>query len=409
MDILDYFISACISIKNKFIVEIVYSDDDDDEETESLCNSVKEENSDIETEPGDNEKKTQAESESESESEYEKDFVDDALDELAQCTYDLNNKFVEFAYVPRKWEWRKPELNEFSVQELGTVLLTPLGVVYVLYHSYNVLKYMATIFVSFFTGFAFVAYLDYYTGKGNQWVMQRFMKDLETEKEMENSFDFKYNMFLNDKYIEYHQIYQDSILKDESFNNQDKTFIESLQKKENHYEMTMPYDNSIKVIIYYDHEDDAFLYYTNRSAQQYKVCNAICRNYLYDKNCINLFQDEEEIDYLLHKYEKDISLDKADGSQSTDTAVNADGSFDDLTAEMENAEKEEPKKSIFYSKKSKTNSKSTNKDDKPQKINKFIYKGNLNDYELKFNKKVLTSSKQMDYNEYKKLMDKMAS
>ena len=144
---------------------------------------------------------------------------------------------------------------------------------------------------------------------------------------------------------------------------------------------------------------------------------------MYDKNCINLFKDEEEIDYLITRYKNSkLPLEERESinKQKQSISKQNEGSFDDLSEEMnknteennaeENTEenKEEKSKSVFYTKNNSNSKKEKENEKQCFKINKFIYRGNMNDYELKYKEKK-NSKKMMDYNEYKKLIDKIIS
>lgn len=400
MEVVDYFVSNWNSIRNKFMVEIIDSDSelDDDQNDDNVEN----------TDASLNEST-------------------DFLDDLAQCTYDINNKFCELFYVPKHWEWRTPQFCEFNANEITVILISKYSMYLLCTNFYVICRVCLTFFVSFFAGFSAVSYIDYFTGKGNTYVMKRFTEDLEDEKKMKEEFDFKYNEFLNDKYEEFITILNDEILLKETYHNNDKTFIEGLKNKENHYTMDLPYEENNKVIMFYDQNEDAFLYYSTRSSYQYKVCNAICRNYVYDNSCVNLFVDEEELHYL--KSTQDYDTEQNELPEETESILT--GSFDDLSNaekddngykedttdedkndekdkknEEEKKEEKEEKKSVFYTKKKNDNSK-IKEQTKNYVSNKFIYKGNLSDYDLVYNKKKVEKKSDMDYNEFKKLMDKM--
>lgn len=379
MEVVDYFVSNWNSIRNKFMVEIIDSDDDDNDREDDNA-------SEIETEAGDDVTE-------------ENDF----LDELAQCTYDINNKFCELFYVPKHWTWRTPQFGEFNASEVTVILVSKYTLYLFVTNFYVIAKVFLTFVVSFFAGFSAVSYIDYFTGKGNANVMKRLAEDLEDEKKIKEEFDYKYNEFLNDKYEEFITILNDEILLKETYHNDETAFIKELKNKENHYTLELPYEENNKVVMFYDYEEDAFLYYSTRSSYQYKVCNAICRNYVYDNSCVNLFVDEEEIHYL--KSTQDCENKECKETKEVDSNVN--GSFDDLSnVKTEEDTKQEEKKSVFYTKKKQNND--AKDETRDYMSNKFIYKGNMSDYDLMYNKTKTEKTNNMDYNEFKKLMDKMA-
>ena len=372
MEVVDYFVSNWNSIRNKFMVEVIDSDNEDD-------NASK-----IETEVGEGVTED-----------------NDFLDELAQYTYDINNKFCELFYVPKHWEWRTPQFGEFNANEVTVILVSKYTLYLFVTNFYVIAKVFLTFVVSFFAGFSAVSYIDYFTGKGNANVMKQLAEDLEDEKKIKEEFDYKYNEFLNIKYEEFITILNDEILLKETYYNDEQSFIEGLKNKENHYTLDLPYEKDNKVVMFYDYEEDAFLYYSTRSSYQYKVCNAICRNYVYDNSCVNLFVDEEEIQYLKS------TQDCATTEETKEVESKLNGSFDDLSnVDTEEDVKKEENKSVFYTKKKQNND--TKDETRDYVSNKFIYKGNMSDYDLMYNKVKTEKTNNMDYNEFKKLMDKMA-
>ena len=125
----------------------------------------------------------------------------------------------------------------------------------------------------------------------------------------------------------------------------------------------------------------------------YVVLNSCCRQYVYKHNCLNLFQDEEEIEYV-----KSMNITKEDEQEIIDSYEVVEEEEND-TEENDNSKE----KSIFYNKNEK-NKNIKKKNEITNKINKFIRKGNLSDYELKFKDKV--EKKKVNYNDFKALFDK---
>ena len=60
------------------------------------------------------------------------------------------------------------------------------------------------------------------------------------------------------------------------------------------------------VIMYYDHNKDSFCYYTKRGDVVYKYLNVVCRKYVIDNNCKELYK--EGIEYIEEK-ENEINID----------------------------------------------------------------------------------------------------
>ena len=59
------------------------------------------------------------------------------------------------------------------------------------------------------------------------------------------------------------------------------------------------------VIMYYDHNKDSFCYYTKNGDVGYKYLNVVCRKYVIDNNCKELYK--EGIEYV--QEEKELNID----------------------------------------------------------------------------------------------------
>ena len=184
----------------------------------------------------------------------------------------------------------------------------------------------------------------------------------------------KYNEYINNYYEEFRTIFNDekSLV---NYKNENKKFIKSLKDKDNHLTVDLPYSHNDKLIMFYDSDIPGYIYYTKTDVD-YKILNSVCRNYVLTNKCINLFTDDEELEYI--KKTHDLSLN------------------DNVTDEKNIEEKEEEETgfiSIFYSKK---------KNKKVLKIiecNKFIYRGNLLEYEKIYNKDK-NNVKEISYGSY---------
>ena len=206
-------------------------------------------------------------------------------------------------------------------------------------------------------------------------------KSEETEEEEEEDAEYnKYMDFINNNYETFNKILNDDIIK-KKYTNDNKKFIESLKNKENHYTNELPYSHNNKIIILYDDSVEGYLYYT-KSDVNYKVLNAVCRNYVITKECINLFTDNEELTYI-----KNYNLEE-----------NLDENPDDIEEETQDEDEDEEESNgfinIFYKKKNKR------KLLKNVKQNKFIYKGNINEYK-KIYKINDCNIKNISYDNYK--------
>ena len=221
------------------------------------------------------------------------------------------------------------------------------------------------------------------------FVVSKFITNkylLENSEETEEEEDTEYNKyidFINNNYETFNKILNDEVIK-KKYTNDNKNFIKSLKNKENHYTNELPYLHNNKIIIFYDDSVEGYLYYT-KSDVNYKVLNAVCRNYVITKECINLFTDNEELTYI-----KNYNLEE----KSDENDINAEPEEDQEEEEEEEEEESNGFVNIFYTKKNKR------KLLKNVKQNKFIYKGNINEYEKIF-KINDYNIKNISYNNYK--------
>jgi hypothetical protein len=215
--------------------------------------------------------------------------------------------------------------------------------------------------------------------------------DVIAEDEKEEEYTV-YTNFLNNDYESYAKY-----LNDDSYVMKDNEELEKLKDKNNHMEMTLPFQQKNTVKFYYDHSDEKFHYYT-KSSLDYKVLNSLCRSYVLKNKCTNVFVDEDELEYISSIVEEVISH-NSDTNKEDETH-----SYEELSDDDEEEDKQEEEESnIFYKKKSKKDSIKKELVEKKQNI--FIHDGNLSDYETKFNKTVKSNDKSVDYNKYKELFN----
>lgn len=240
----------------------------------------------------------------------------------------------------------------------------------------------------------------------SQSISPRYKNIKEEDCEMDTEYTL-YTNFLNDKYEDYAACLNNNDYLMTSEEEQDK-----LKNKENHMQVTLPFQNKNNVNFYYDKSDEMFHYYT-KSSLDYKVLNSLCRTYVLEKKCMNLFVDEEELEYISTLVEeKEIEESNENGDDEThsyeDLGNNSDSDEKDKTESDETEKKEEnetkeEETSVFYKKKSQKDT--IKKENVEKKKNRFIHDGNLSDYDNKFNKKSLIMNKDMDYNKYKELFN----
>lgn len=348
MEFFDYYVKKMENIKNKFVVYVVDSDSD-----------------------------------SESEIEDDKDLFDSAL------SY---NQYLIIQQYMKNYDYRIPKLSEFNIEEFFILGNTALFSSLFLYNCQTILinlfkiMYVSTMICGgLFSSFVIVAY--------SLRPPELTEDDINDEKEYVNSISYKYGLFLNKYYDIFSNIYNDQVMMENEYTNNNKGFLDCLKDKDNHYEFDIPIEKNDKLIMYYHSGDEAFHYFTQNSDVLYVVLNSCCRHYVYKHKCLNLFQDEEEIEYI-----KSLNQPKQHEQEIIDSY--------EVVEEEENdtEENDKPKeKSIFYNKNEK-NKNIKKKNEITNKINKFIRKGNLSDYELKFKDKV--EKKKVNYNDFKALFDK---
>ena len=223
------------------------------------------------------------------------------------------------------------------------------------------------------------------------WIVSYFVyKQEEDEEVIIESEHEKYLNFINNDYDLFIDIYKNK--SEKYFTNDTKTFVSDLKLAENHETYELPYSYNDKLIFYYDDDSQSFHYYC-RSDVSCKILNSACRTYTIGKKCIQLFQDEEEINYM--QGEASGSIDVSYANIETESML----SESNPTSPSGESEEEESNGfvNIFYSKKSTRKEKSNIV--LPKKTNKFLYKGSINEYERFFFKKK-SNSKQTSYEEY---------
>ena len=279
---------------------------------------------------------------------------------------------------------------------------------------YNVLLFICG------THFSFLVYSNFYTilkclyvmilisgGLGIGFVVTAYSmnnKYLKEEIPEEYSQEMKYDMFLNNEYEEFKEIFNDEEMKKNEYENNNEEFLKKLTDVSYHFEKEIPLEYNNKVIMYYNHDEEAYHYYAKSGDINYKILNSLCRSYVLENKCINLFNDDEEISYIKDLIKKEKENEEQEKNSYEDLSELNNEEEENSQQEDEEEEKEE-KRGLFYFGSSKKQEK--NKKVIENRINKFIHKGNLIDYENKYNKKKNGEKKEIDYNEFKKLMDKV--
>lgn len=231
--------------------------------------------------------------------------------------------------------------------------------------------YKIVYILSFFTGGAVMA----------SWIVASYLLKYSRHEIHDENYDIsyteyeRYNKYINDHYEEFRNILSDKNKLIE-YKNTDKKFINSLKDKDKHFSVELPYNHNNKIIIFYDNDVSGYIYYT-KSDVDCKILNSVCRNYVIKNKCINLFTDEEELKYIKTLYGDDVS----------------DNSNCIVDENIEEKEEDTGFVSIFYSKKK------NKKVLKNIECNKFIYRGNILDYENIYNNSE-KDVKQISYSSY---------
>ena len=234
------------------------------------------------------------------------------------------------------------------------------------------------------------------------WLISYFIYEKEEDSEEEDIIETeqeKYLKFINKDYETFIDIYKEK--KEDCFTNKTKKFIGELKEYENHETYDLPYSYNPSIVFYYDSESESFYYYCQSDVNG-KILNSVCRTYTIHKKCIQLFQDDEEIQYMRKEAENHDNNDNESDISGTDLSLSSSVvSEDSLSLTDEKEEESGGFVNIFYNKKKKTKQAKEHKEE-PLKTNKFIYKGTLDEYDKR--KKISISetkpTKRTSYEEY---------
>tara|TARA_R110002074_G_scaffold387329_1_gene569452 strand:- start:1723 stop:2574 length:852 start_codon:yes stop_codon:yes gene_type:complete len=222
-----------------------------------------------------------------------------------------------------------------------------------------------------------VIFINLTTNRWNTVNCKNLEKEEEEEEEEEEDIEYK------NKYMElYHG------LKENEINND---VLDSLKD--------IFVDNETpdgKIIMNYDNSLEGFTYYTDKKNIPYNYLETVARLYVIKHDCKYIYINSE----LELKKSKIINDEKIEKEN-------------DIKRENENCEevnKIAKKKNVFAKLKSYKNEKTSNSNNKneniiiPEKMNKYIYKGKLIDYELLINTKnnIDDDFERLDYSTFKK-------
>lgn len=275
------------------------------------------------------------------------------------------------------------------------ILLCGTQMVFFVYNNFytiiNLLYVMLLISSGFGIGFVITAYFMKY-------------KNIEEETREEYSQEIKYDLFLNNEYETMKEIFKNEEMMKNEYENSNEGFIKSLTDVSYHFESEIPLEYNNKVVMFYNKEEDAYHYYSKNGDINYKLLNSVCRSYVINYKCLNLFNDDEEIKYIKELIKEETE--EQDKNSYEDLSELSNKDEEDKKQEDEE-EVEEKRGGLFYFGSNKKQEKKKKVVEK--RINKFIHKGNLIDYENKYKKKENNEKKEIDYKEFKKLMDKVTN
>ena len=220
-----------------------------------------------------------------------------------------------------------------------------IGIGYTSYMIYTNMDFVVKMFyiVSLYGGlFAF----GYTTSKILIISYEHFVSSKTIEEEPDN-----YDVFLNREYDSMMDIYENE--QEEEYTNKDESFIKELCHTPNHFKSDLPFDYNKEIILFYNHDDESYHYFTQHGDVNYNVLNSVCRSYVLKHKCLNLFNDDNDWKMI---HQKESEEEEEEKEEETSSGIS----------------------SLFYKKKTKTTKKT-----KPETktINKFIYKGSLDEYD----------------------------
>jgi len=333
-----------------------------------------------------NKKETESETEPENENENENDLVEEYTESVesedAIDSY-LNLFNRELNEVIEKFEKKLHQCVESS--GLSDENASRVIIVGITATSYYLTKYIVDIMI-------FIYYLMYWltcvgmsVGAsaiivsyihriGRDDIVDFFYKDDEMLRlEFQNSnFEELYNLTLD-------------VEKIEDFD------YDSLKEEDNYFTVNISFHPVKKVIMYYDHSEKSFNYYTQTGDLMQPYLNAICRMYCLNFNTPELYTDVDDLKYMKETFGEVIDEDASGNSvQKTDSFVNVENSSD---------ENEEPPRgwSALFARPKPSSKKQEKKEEIPTTI-KYKKKGIISDYEFdQKQKNINTGNESIDY------------
>ena len=213
-----------------------------------------------------------------------------------------------------------------------------------------------------------------------------YKKNEINEDEYVDTEYIKYLKFINKDYDTFIDIYENN--KEDEFYSSE-SFLKNLNNVANHKTYDLPLDYNKMIIFFYNFEESSYYYYSKCNVDN-KILNSICRTYVIENKCLNIFMEEEEIKYIKNecKMPEDVS------SNIEDISSNTEDISSNCKIELKETESKEYI-NVFYNK----NKKKIKKLKPDYKTNKYIYKGTIDEYNKKYIN-VKKSSNQINYSDY---------
>ena len=187
----------------------------------------------------------------------------------------------------------------------------------------------------------------------------------------------------------------------------DEEYLKQLKETENHYSVDIPFHPAKKVIMYYDFENEQFVYFTQSGDLIQNQLNALCRMYCLEKKTPELYKDSDDLKFMRETYgspyDEIIENSSETELSNFDKSSDRKNSFENLENKDEKKEESLDKKeeqtggwgSLFMKPKKLEEKPVVEKKEEPDKkekneevtINKFIKQGLISDYEFELDKK----------------------
>jgi hypothetical protein len=339
--------------------------------------------------------------------EEEKEIEKDENDDDDENENEKNKKAIEKQdFISQIYfEWSE-YFNIFTEETYTTdnLFLFPLSLLILFKFSHEIIwlcqVVLSTIIISSGFGLSFCIIAHSMNAiKNSAYEKGLIAQDEEDEVKLKQSFLYKYNVFLSDYVEEFAKALYGT---EDSHETKEliPEYIQTLKDKSQHLTIELPFEFNDKLIMYYDAEEEKFIYYTKTSDVIYKIANACCARYVLEKKCIPLFKDEDELEFIkfyafnfmglnVNKDNEPLCVESNheeieachEDEEGTNSIKSDTDSYEDLSTETETPV--ETNKPLFKTKKKnevvQTNNKRTD-----LCINSFVYKGTLNDYNSKY-------------------------